>query len=108
MSMETQWGTPVKSVKGFTLLEVLIAVVILGLAYVTILQSFSMSNRNLFRIDTKRDEIFNAGLDFEQALRDEQTGSVTGAEVIMEGRLYEVVQVRDESNTFVTFRLTKK
>jgi prepilin-type N-terminal cleavage/methylation domain-containing protein len=96
-----------KSKKGFTLLEVLIAVVILGLAYVTILQSFSMSSSNLFKIDTQRGEIFDAGLQFEQALRNDESG-VLKENVILDGKLYEVVQVKDESGSFVSYKLAKK
>ncbi|MCK5438116.1 MAG: type II secretion system protein, partial [Desulfobulbaceae bacterium] len=36
-----------KRQKGFTLIEVFVAVIILGLAYVAILQSFSVSLTNI-------------------------------------------------------------
>jgi len=36
---------------GFTLLEILVAVAILGLAYVVVLQNFSQSLRNLERVE---------------------------------------------------------
>lgn len=36
---------------GFTLLEILVAVAILGLAYLVVLQNFSLSFRNLERLE---------------------------------------------------------
>ena len=57
--------------KGFTLLEVVVAVVILGLAYVAILQNFSFSSRNIARLQDSRTATFENSLEFEELLRNE-------------------------------------
>ena len=57
-----------KNKNGFTLIEVLAAVIILGLAYVAVLQSFSLSMKNIARIETARANTFAEMLAFEQLL----------------------------------------
>ena len=55
--------------RGFTLIEVLAAVMILGMAYVAILQSFSVSMKNIRRIDAARATTLEKMLAFEHLLR---------------------------------------
>ena len=95
--------------RGFTLLEVLVAVVILGLAYVTVLQNFSFSMRNIVRIDKSRQSVRTNTLAFEELLRDEE--DVEGeAEtmVFLEGHSYNLVQVKDASGSYTTLKLIKR
>jgi prepilin-type N-terminal cleavage/methylation domain-containing protein len=56
-------------IDGFTLLEVLVAVMILGLSYVAVLQSFSLSMQKIQHLETKRIEIFDNLLGFEEEAR---------------------------------------
>ena len=55
---------------GFTLLEVLVAVLILSLAYVAILQNFSQSNANIFRLEKNRAKDLHEAIALEQQLRE--------------------------------------
>ena len=89
---------------GFTIIEVVVAVVILALAYTSILQNFSLSLRNIDRVDKKQTEIFNEQLHFEAQLQEmtfygEEDGP---GEVFLEGNRYRVVMVTDETGGFVT------
>jgi len=52
--------------RGFTLLEILVAVAILGMAYLVVLQNFSMSLRNIDRIDRKGRDYFTIELEMEK------------------------------------------
>lgn len=52
--------------RGFTLLEILVAVAILGLAYLVILQNFSLSFRNLQRVEQSWGRDFTAQLTRER------------------------------------------
>ncbi len=48
-----------KSSEGFTLLEVMTAVLLLGLSYVAVLESFSSSMNRLNKIEAKLEFFFN-------------------------------------------------
>lgn len=90
--------------KGFTILEVLVAVVILGLAYVAVLQNFSLALRNVTRIDGKRSELLSRMLSFERLLDsvDQEGEPPPEGEIFMEGNAYNLFWVRDESGQFAT------
>ena len=93
-----------KRQEGFTIIEVVIAVVILALAYTSILQNFSLSLRNIDRVDKKQSELFNQQLLFDAKLQEmafEGEGETPG-EVYLEGNRYRVVVVTDENGEFVT------
>ena len=97
--------------QGFTLIEIVVAVIIMGLAYVVILQSFSMSARNIVKIEELRDNLLQYTLEFEQQSLDTRLNSEEGVsvseDVFMAGSSYQLVLVSDESQTFMTLRLEK-
>lgn len=100
-----------KGQKGFSLLEILVAVTIMGLAYVAILQNFSMSTRSIVKMDVGRTELLASAMGFERMLlsldQAEQGGS-DAAEVLAEGGRYQLTQVIDENDDFMTLKLKKK
>ncbi len=94
---------------GFTLLEVLAAVVILGLAYVAVLQSFSLSMRNIEKVDKSRRAVFDERLAFSRASiftgaeslgEDEAEG-----EVFIEGLKYQLVEVLSDTGEMATLQM---
>ena len=94
---------------GFTLLEVLVAVVILGLSYVAILQSFSLSLRNIAKIESQRKNIFTELaklLDDARFSDDTQDMEIEGEDFI-EGHKYRLVIVKSESENMQTLMLEK-
>ncbi len=97
--------------KGFTLIEVLAAVIILGMAYVAILQNFSISMRNITRIENARTGSFEDMLAFEQLLRppveEEEDFLPVDYPVFMEGQVYQLVIVTDEKENMTTLKLEK-
>lgn len=99
-----------RSSKGFTILEVLVAVVILGLAYVAILQNFSVSLRNIVRLEESSAVIFEDSLEFEGriAAADEtlDAGNDAGA-TFLEGSKFRLVLISSENNDFMTLKLEK-
>jgi len=97
--------------KGFTLLEVLVAVVILGLSYVAILQSFSLSLRNITKIEEQRASLFEESSNLIHDARfsgdtDTEDIEVDGEDFI-EGHKYRLVLVLGESGNMETLRLEK-
>lgn len=95
---------------GFTLLEVMIAVVILGLSYVAILQNFSFSAQNIVRIEKSRSGNLEDFLTFEKHLREldeEDTGLGDAGEVFLEGNKFKLVVIESESGNLKTLKLQK-
>lgn len=104
---------------GFTLIEILVAVSILGLAYVAVLQNFSLSLRSLARLDTKRLTLFDEAQVFEQKIRyvAPDSNMIEGANLkakmdvtesgpsFMEGQKYRLVTVTSENGEFMTLKL---
>ena len=101
-----------KDEAGFSLLEILVAVTIMGLAYVAILQSFSLSARNIYIMDESRTKLMANTLAFEKQLismgLDEEGDMAESGEVLASGGRYELVLVTDENNDFMTIMLNKK
>lgn len=87
--------------RGFTIIEVVVAVIILALAYGTILQNFSLALRNIDRVDKKRTSIFEQQLQFESRLQQmsfsDQGDQGDDGEVFLEGNRYQLVVVRNET-----------
>lgn len=96
---------------GFSLIEILVAVTIMGLAYVAILQNFSMSARNISKMDEGRTEILASSLAFERTLLKVDKGGPDAAdegEILVEGAGYQLTQLTDENDDFMTLKLKKK
>lgn len=97
--------------KGFTLLEVLAAVLILALAYVATLESFSVALINIDKIARTRTNVFDEMVSFSLATR--FTGSESAADeeqeenatLFMEGHKFRLLEVRSESGELATLQL---
>jgi prepilin-type N-terminal cleavage/methylation domain-containing protein len=96
---------------GFTLLEVLVAVLILGLAYVAVLQNFSISLKNIDKISKTRQAVFEELLTFSQDNKftggnqlesDEEEEEGT---LFIEGEKYRLVVVKSNSGELATLKL---
>ena len=102
-----------KKEKGFTLIEIVVAVIILGLAYVAVLQNFSISMKNILRVEKSRTRVFEQMLAFEDELHiteeeeEEEEMSEQDFPIFLEGSIYAVVVVTDEDEEFVSLRLEK-
>jgi len=97
--------------QGFSLLEILVAVTIMGLAYVAILQNFSMSARNIANMGEGRTALMASSMAFEMTLLSlDQTGQDAGdgAEIVAEGGRYQLTQITDDNDDFMTLKLKKK
>lgn len=101
-----------KTEEGFTLIEILVAVVIMGLAYVAILQSFSLSSRNIFNMEETRTTLLKNSLAFEEQLlitgQADQAQAGPADNTLVEGSIYQLNLVADENNDFMTLKLEKK
>ena len=98
-----------KNKKGFTLIEVLTAVIILGLAYVAILQSFSLSMKNITRIEKARANTLEEMLAFEQLLSppEDEPDQETDLPLFLEGRYYQLVVVAAEDDDIMSLKLER-
>ncbi|MCD6388224.1 MAG: type II secretion system protein [Desulfobulbaceae bacterium] len=97
---------------GFTLLEVLVAVMILGLSYVAVLQSFSLSMQKIQHLETKRTEILDNLLGFEEEARftgdfDDDEEEETDFSLFLEGHKYRVVIITDDDTDLMSLKLEK-
>ena len=90
--------------QGFTLLEVLVAVLILSLAYVAVLQNFSQSNANIFRLEKGWDTDLRDALAFEQQLR----GPDLAGEVLVLGNKFVLKKISSKDGQLETVRLEKR
>ncbi|MFA6498894.1 MAG: type II secretion system protein [Desulfurivibrionaceae bacterium] len=89
---------------GFTLLEVLVAVLILSLAYVAVLQNFSQSSANIFRLEKGRAADLRDALAFEQQLR----GTDLAGEVLVLGQKFVLKKIGSKDGQLETVRLEKR
>ena len=98
--------------KGFSLLEIMVAVTIMGLAYVAILQNFSMSSRSIVAMEEERTATLASSLAFERMLLSldvaDNQEATAGGEILAEGALYDLIQITDENDDFMTLKLKKK
>ena len=93
---------PRPSQNGFTLIELLVAVVILGLAYVTILQSFSLSGRNIVRLEKKRLDLHHSALSLLQESR------LDDGDIYLQGSTFQLVTVASADGELQTLRLERR
>ncbi|MFH1215403.1 MAG: type II secretion system protein [Pseudomonadota bacterium] len=100
-----------QSQKGFTLLEVLAAVLILGLAYVATLESFSVALKNIGRVEKIRANVFDEMVSFsldtrytgsESAVYEEQEENST---LFIEGHKFRLLEVRSTSGELASLKL---
>jgi prepilin-type N-terminal cleavage/methylation domain-containing protein len=89
--------------QGFTLLEVLVAVLILSLAYVAVLQNFSQSSSNIFRLEKGRTRDMREAMALEQQLR----GTDLGGEVMVLGQKFSLKKISSKDGELETVRLEK-
>lgn len=88
-------GNICKDSSGFTLLEVLLAVTILGMAYLAIMQNFSMSLQNIERLDRRGSQLFSAQLEMEQHFLARNIDEEITGEVFAEGSKYLLMLITD-------------
>ena len=104
-------GRLIHGQKGFSLLEILVAVTIMGLAYVAILQNFSMSARSIVKMEEGRTALLASAMAFERTLlkmEQAEPGAGNDAEVLAEGGRFLLTEVIDENDDFMTLKLKKK
>lgn len=80
---------------GFSLLEVLLAVTILGMAYLAIMQNFSVSLRNIERLDRNGEKFFAAQLEMEKNFFAANIREKESGEIFAEGEKYMVMLLSD-------------
>jgi prepilin-type N-terminal cleavage/methylation domain-containing protein len=90
--------------QGFTLLEVLVAVLILSLAYVAVLQNFSQSSTNIFRLEKGRVAAMREAMALEQQLR----GTDLAGEVLVLGQKFALKKISSKDGELETVRLEKR
>ena len=109
--MMSENGFNGRAERGFTILEVLVAVMILGMAYLVVLQSFSLSMRNIERIDRNGSSRFEAMLNMEKhflSANIEEDGEEVEGEVYVEDSSRRVVQFTDENNLLFSLKMEKQ
>jgi len=89
---------------GFTLLEVLVAVLILSLAYVAVLQNFSQSSASIFRLEKGRAADLRNAMALEQQLR----GADLAGEVLVLGQKFVLKKIGSKDGQLETVRLEKR
>ncbi|MBU0675809.1 MAG: type II secretion system GspH family protein [Proteobacteria bacterium] len=96
---------------GFTILEILIAVTILGMAYLVVLQNFSVSLRNIERAATKGSDLFTDTLTLEKLLlaqRLNDGGEHIDGELYLEGETFQILLVKGELDSALTTLVLEK
>jgi prepilin-type N-terminal cleavage/methylation domain-containing protein len=95
---------------GFTLIEVVMAVVILGLAYVAVLQNFSFSLEKILRVEESKRQTLAASLEFDDLLHvaAEKEDSSVAYPIYLEGGIYRLVLLTGKDEEFVSLRLERK
>jgi prepilin-type N-terminal cleavage/methylation domain-containing protein len=89
---------------GFTLLEVLVAVLILSLAYVAVLQNFSQSSSNIFRLEKGMITDLHDAMALEQQLREVNPGG----EVLVLGQKFVLKKIEANHGQLETVKVVKR
>ena len=96
---------------GFTLLEVMIAVLLLGLSYVAVLESFSFSLQRLVKLEQRLESFINQDAQLFQSIKfNSNTMNIEESEedVFLEGSEYVLVIASSEGGLLQTLKLQKK
>ena len=96
------WRGDIVEDAGFTLLEVLLAVTILGMAYLAIMQNFSVSLQNIERLDRNGDQLFLAQLALEKHFLARNLGEEVAGEIFVEGDRYMIMLLTDDQSGKLT------
>lgn len=90
--------------QGFTLLEVLVAVLILSLAYVAVLQNFSQSSANISRLEKSSTADLRETMALEQQLRG---ADLAGEEMVL-GQKFVLKKINSKDGQLETVKLEKR
>jgi type II secretion system protein I len=100
---------PGSKAAGFTLLEILVAILILGMAYLVILQNFSISLQNIERLDKKGLSLLAAQIEMDKHFIVDNMDEEPDGEVFVEDGKYKVLMVAsEEDERLVTLVIKKK
>jgi prepilin-type N-terminal cleavage/methylation domain-containing protein len=93
---------------GFTLLEVLVAVAILGMAYLVVLQNFSVSLQNIDRLERNGMRLLSAQIEMDKHFITENIEEDPGGEIYIEDGIYKVLLVASEEDERLITLVIKK
>ncbi|MGV1100714.1 type IV pilus modification PilV family protein [Thiovibrio sp. JS02] len=96
--------------QGFTLFEVLVAVLILSMAYVAVLQNFSQSMANIFHLDNRRAADLEESIAFSALLRErgDVSRSAPAGEILVEGQKFVLRKIFSDGGGLETVTLEKR
>jgi len=100
-----------RSPSGFTLLEILVAVAILGMAYLVVLQNFSLSLRNIERVEQSGLRNYAAVLARDRDLMvipGQLEAEPLAGEIFAQGRKYQLVLVESAESPGLTTLLLER
>lgn len=93
---------------GFTLLEILVAVAILGMAYLVILQNFSLSLQNISRLERNGMRLLSVQLEMDRHFILENIDEEPAGEIFVEDGSYKVLLVASEEDERLVTLVIKK
>jgi len=101
-------GSIDKGPAGFTLLEILVAVAILGMAYLVLLQNFSISLQNIERLERNGMRLLSAQLEMDRHFITENIDEEPTGEIFVEDGRYKVLLVASEEEERLVTLVIKK
>ncbi len=91
---------------GFTLIEVMVAVLLLAIGYVAVLESFSTSLRRLAKDGVKRQAFFEQEVDLSRQLRFANANEAgDDGDIYLEGKIYNLHHRASESGLLKSLKL---
>ena len=94
------------SQNGFTLLEVMVAVMLLAIGYVAVLESYSVSLKRLGKDDSKRQQLLSESRALEARVRYQAGFELPEeGEISLEGRYYNLERQVSESGSLASLSL---